>query len=107
MNQERLNMITDMLEKNPNDPFLQYAVALEFKKSGKKREAIDLLKKLIADQPEYLASYYQLGKLLEDTGDSEGAMLCYRTGKIIAEKANDQKTLGELTEALFFLTDEE
>lgn len=89
-----------MLEKNPNDSFLNYAAALEFKKNGKIDSAIDLLEKLIAHDKNYLAAYYQLGKMYEAISEIEKAKNIFFKGKEIARKQNDLKTLSEIEEAL-------
>lgn len=103
MSQDRLALILEMLENNPADPFLRYAAALEYAKMGLNTEAISYLKSLLKDNPEYLPSYYQLGKLLEERGESELAIAIYRKGKEVAKVQNDGKTLGELSEALMLL----
>lgn len=98
-------MIEEMLETNPDDSFLRYAAALEYRKAGESQRALETLKNLIAHDPDYLGSYYQLGKLLEDSGDADEAMKVYRSGLTIAQKTQDVKTLGELHEAIMLLED--
>lgn len=100
MSQNRLDMILEMLQTNDDDSFLRYAAALEYMKLGETDTAIDYLKKLVKDFPEYLASYYQLGKLLEEKGKTNKAIEIYKKGTVVARKQNDTKTLGELGEAL-------
>ena len=101
--QDRLKMIEVMLETNPTDSFLHYAAALEHQKNGDIPSAIKILQKIIKNDPEYLASYYQLGKMLEDKNKHEEAVEVYKAGKSVAKKQNDMKTLGELAEALMLL----
>jgi len=101
--QERLKMIENMLETNPRDSFLHYAAALEHHRNGDLAMAIKILQKIVKNDPDYLASYYQLGKMLETKGKSEDAVSIYKAGKFIARKQNDTKTLGELSEALMLL----
>lgn len=103
MAQDRLKMIESMLETNPKDSFLQYAAALEYQKNGDINGAIKSIQKLIKNDPEYLASYYQLGKLLEEKGKTAEAISIYKSGKSVAKKQSDMKTLGELSEALMLL----
>lgn len=103
MIQDRLKMIETMLETNPRDSFLHYAAALEHQKNGELNQAVKILKTIIKNDPDYLASYYQLGKLLEDRNKVEEAIEVYKAGKDIARKQNDSKTLGELSEALMLL----
>lgn len=92
-----------MLEKNPNDPFLNYAAALEYRKENERAKALRLLKKLTEKHPDYLPTYYQLGKMLEEKGKADEAIAVYRTGHELARKNNDAKTMGELSEALLIL----
>lgn len=103
MSQDRLPLILEMLENNPGDTFLRYAAALEYIKLEETDTAIDLLSKLVKDNPDYLPSYYQLGKLLEEKGKSDKAITIYKKGAEVAGQQNDTKTLGELTEALMLL----
>ena len=103
MSQNRLEMILEMLQNNPEDEFLQYAAALEYIQLEETNTAIEYLKNLIKTSPDYLASYYQIGKLLEAKGKTNQAISYYKKGKKIAEKQRDMKTLGELEEALMIL----
>jgi tetratricopeptide (TPR) repeat protein len=103
MMQDRLKMIETMLETNPKDSFLHYAAALEHQKNGEITTAIKIIQKIIKNDPEYLASYYQLGKMLEERNKMEDAVEVYKSGKSVARKQNDMKTLGELSEALMLL----
>lgn len=104
---DRLRMIEEMLSSNPNDPFLKYAAALEHRKKGHSEMVIEIFEDLIQNHPDYLGTYYQLGKMYEDQGDVEKALDIYRKGRAIAQAQNDSKTLGELSEALMLLEDDE
>jgi len=107
MPEERLDLVKKMLKQSPNDTFLNYAAALEFQKIGDKAKAIELFEKVIALDKNYLGAYYQLGKMHENEGTLPKAIATYKTGKEIAKKLNDQKAIGELTEALMLLDEEE
>lgn len=107
MQNERIALIKQMLDKNPNDSFLRYAAALEFKKNGNLEKSKEYLEELIKRDPAYLASYYQLGKIYEEEGDSQKAISFYRQGRLVAAKVDDKKTLGELDEALMILDADE
>lgn len=103
MTQDRLKMIELMLETNPRDSFLHYAAALEHHKKGDANQAIKILRTIIKNDPNYLASYYQLGKMLEEKNKIAEAIEIYKIGKDVAKKQSEMKTLGELTEALMLL----
>jgi len=103
----RMELIAEMLEKNPNDTFLNYAAALEYKKEGKTAKAISFFRKIIDNDPDYLPTYYQLGKLLEEKNKTTEAVVFYKRGRELAKVKNDIKTLGELSEALLILDEDD
>lgn len=101
----RLQYIQEMLEKEPNDSFLQYALSLEYAKLNYIEKAIELLEQLIIKDAGYLGAYYQLGKYYEQVGKPKQAENIYQKGILIAKSQNNRKTLGELNEALMLLED--
>ena len=103
---DRLAQLETLLLEDPKDPFLHYAIALEYASRGNKNEAIARIEKLITDKPDYLGAYYQLGQLYEQTQQNEKAITTYRTGTTLAQKSGNKKTLGELNEALWMLEEE-
>jgi tetratricopeptide (TPR) repeat protein len=107
MTSNRLELIAEMLEKNPDDTFLNYAAALEYKKENDPHKAIAIFKKIVDQDPEYLATYYQLGKLLEETDKVDDAIEVYRKGHKLAVEKNDIKATGELYEALLILGEDD
>lgn len=104
---KRLDLIEEMRQKNPKDSFLNYAAALEYHKIGSVDKAVELLEYIIKNDPDYLGAYYKLGKLYEDNNKIKKAIAVYKSGKVIAKKQNDLKTIGELTEALMILDADE
>jgi len=107
MNHNRMELISEMLEKNPDDTFLNYAAALEYKKENKINKAMSFFRRIIDNDPDYLPTYYQLGKLLEEKNKTEEAVVIYKQGRELAKKKNDIKTLGELSEALLILDEDD
>lgn len=103
---DRLAQLELLLKEDPNDPFLHYGIALEYAARGDKNEAITRIEKLLAENPDYLGAYYQLGQLYEQTEQNDKAITTYRTGAALAQKTGNKKTLGELNEALWMLEDE-
>jgi Tfp pilus assembly protein PilF len=103
MNKSRQQLLEGMLENEPDDAFLNYAIALEFVKNNQVEKAIHILEKVISVHPDYLASYYQLGKLYEQNNLSGQAKKIYECGVEVAKKQNNIKTLNELNEAIFLL----
>ncbi|MBD78589.1 MAG: tetratricopeptide repeat protein [Crocinitomicaceae bacterium] len=103
---DRIKLIKEMLSSNSTDPFLNYAAALEYNKIGDKEKSINLLLGIVNNNPEYLGAYYQLGKLYEEQNQSDKAIVIFKKGRKVALEQNNQKTLGELTEALMLVDDE-
>ena len=92
----RLEQLRKLLEKSPSDAFLLYATALELKKAGDSRGALDHLAKTLAVDADYMYAYYQQGQILKSIGDPAAAIIAYDIGVSRAQKKGDQKALGEL-----------
>ncbi|MDP2387622.1 MAG: tetratricopeptide repeat protein [Bacteroidota bacterium] len=101
----RLKQIREMLEMEPNDDFLNYALALELEASGNLKEAISQLQSLLNRNPEYLGAYYKLGKLFEESKEESKAIEIYKNGLVLAQKQNNKKAAGELSEVIWMLED--
>lgn len=95
-----------MLKSDPSDSFLSYALALEHEKDGDIKTAIKIIEQLIISDPEYLGAYYKLGQLFEINNKPEKAIAIYTKGIGLASEKNDNKTKGELEEALWLIEEE-
>lgn len=102
----RIDEIKKMLKTDKQDSFLTYALALEHEKIGNTKEAISIIEDLIKIDPNYLGAYYKLGALYESKNKMEKAMRIYRVGIKLATEKNDNKTKGELEEALWLIEEE-
>ena len=54
---------------------------------------------ILEREPDYLGSYYHLGKLLERKGEAEKAIDVYKRGMEVANAAKDLKSFSELQAA--------
>jgi tetratricopeptide (TPR) repeat protein len=97
---DRLATLLTMALEKPNDPFLVFALALEYKSIGNISESRIFFERLVCEFPDYIATYYQYGKLEEEAGNQERAAELYRKGIIKAKGANDIKTARELQTAI-------
>ena len=97
---ERLEKLQKMLEREPNDTFLIYGLALEHKKLGDDARAIELLDRVIQLDPGYCYAYFQKGAAFESTGDTDSAKSAYRAGIDAAKKKGDAHAQGEIEAAL-------
>ena len=86
----------DFLKANPQDSFVQHAMALEYIKLGDDEQAKGLFEAIVNREPGYIGSYYHLGKLLERNNKTEEAVKVYEKGMEEAKKAGDNHAFGEL-----------
>lgn len=101
MNPTRLQKLQEMEAAQPQDAFLKFAIAQEYMSGEQYAEALKYYTILITDFPDYVPTYYQLGKLYETTNEIEKAVSTYKTGVEKAQAVNDLKTVNELRVALW------
>lgn len=101
----RKELIFDMLLKEPNDVFLNYALAMEHLATNEYKEAEAQLKKVLSINVNYLPCFYQLGQVNEKLGNIDAALDFYKQGADLAKLQNNNKALGELNEAIWMLED--
>lgn len=99
----KIEQLLDFLKEEPDDPFLNYALALEYIKAGAKDEALHQLEELVSQSPDYLATYYQLGKVLEGRQRMAEAEEVYKKGMEIAKAQRNKHTFNELEGAFKML----
>jgi len=97
---ERILKLQSFLELTPDDSFLKHALALEYVKEGNDAAARLLFEELLSTDPQYIGSYYHLGKLLERLDDPAAAVDCYRKGLQLSKAAGDEHAYNELNAAL-------
>ncbi len=100
MTNNRLEQLKTFLQEEPNDPFLHYSIALEYLKLDEDQKALKIFENLMNKQPEYLPTYYHLGKLYEKLLNTEEAIKTYEKGILLARKQQNKRTFRELNEAL-------
>lgn len=96
----RIEILTGFLKDDPNDSFSRYALALEYLKAGRSDEARKEFETVLANDPSYVATYYQLGQFYRTIGLKQDAEKTYRAGILVASKAGDGHTQSELEGAL-------
>ena len=99
----RLQQLLKMLEREPNDAFLLYGVAMEHKKADRAVEAVEYLSRTIAADALYCYAFYQMGQVHEQQGDLEAAKQAYEAGITAAIKKGDAHAKSELETALSML----
>ncbi len=84
------------MQTAPKDNFLRHALALEYIKVDNEVKARELFEAILTEFPDYIGSYYHLGKLLERVGKPELAIEWYAKGMAAAKQSGDQHAYNEL-----------
>lgn len=96
----RLDQLKNFLEQEPNDAFLKYAIATEYLSLGFKDKTLELFEALLVEHPDYLGTYYHLGKLYEQFAKTSEAEKTYSKGIELAKTLKNKHAQNELQQAL-------
>lgn len=96
---DRLDQLLTFYEEDPNDNFVRFALAQEYLKRDATERALDLFEELVDTDPDYVGTYYHLGKLYERLNRTDEAIETYDHGITVARKQQDTKNLSELQDA--------
>jgi Tfp pilus assembly protein PilF len=102
---DRIMKLKEFLLADPYDAFLNHALAMEYMAIGDDAAARSLLEEILKRDPAAIGSYYQLGKLLERTGESALALQWYEKGMAAARTAGEKRAYNELQAAYEDLAD--
>jgi len=102
---DRIEKIKEFLKAAPNDCFLNHALALEYVKAGDEESAQKHFEINLNNDPDYVATYYHLAKLLERIGKQKEAIDIYEKGMEQAKAAKDMHSYSELQSAYEELVD--
>jgi tetratricopeptide (TPR) repeat protein len=94
----RLQKLHELMESEPADPFIIYAIALEYQKIEPKK-AIYYYEILMERHENYLPTYYQAAALYTELGLNEKARSTYEKGIQIAALQHNLHTQQELQNA--------
>lgn len=91
--------LEEMLAAEPDDAFLNYALALELAKEDR-GAALARLADMNARFPEHVPAYFRRGQILAETGDLAGAREVLTAGIRAASKTGDDHAAAEMQELL-------
>ncbi len=89
-----------LLEADPDDVFLIYAVAMACASEGDPVEAISRLERLTGSHPDYVPAWFQRGQLLAGLGQIDTARHVLTRGTEVASQVGDDHARQEMTEFL-------
>ncbi len=95
----RMKQLLAFEEKDPKDPFIQFAIAKEYEKSDQKYDALAKYLSLYEEHPDYIGLYYHLAKLYEELNEKEKAINVYQQGLDLAKRIKDFHAASELNNA--------
>lgn len=95
-----------MLAEEPHDVFLRYSLAMEHRSDGETQASLDLLDKLIAEQPPHVASFFMAAQQVAEQDQVERARAYLRDGIEAARDQGDGHAASEMSEFLMMLGDE-
>ena len=100
MENNRHEILTQMIEKNPSDSFARYGLAMEYVRQEEYGKAINHFRKLWEMHPDYAAAYFQAAQVLAKTGEREEARRVLTKGIEVASRSGDLHTKSEMEAAL-------
>ena len=100
----RLDMLTQFLEQNPNDAFARYGLAMEYSNAGKIDEALQQFKTLLEKNPDYVPGYFMAAQTLEKAGRTDDAKRMLVDGISSARRTGNAHAQSEMTAMLESLT---
>ncbi|MDP7278081.1 MAG: tetratricopeptide repeat protein [Planctomycetaceae bacterium] len=89
-----------LLEADPDDVFLIYAVAMACASEGDPVEAVSRLERLTDVHPDYVTAWFQRGQLLAGLGRSDEARSVLVAGIAAASRDGDDHARQEINEFL-------
>ncbi|HEY4323496.1 MAG TPA: tetratricopeptide repeat protein [Mucilaginibacter sp.] len=92
----RLEKLLEFFQNEPEDPFLKYALATEYLRLNETDKALEYYENLVNKHPEYVGTYYHLGKLYEALERKQEALNTYETGMKITKQQRDNHAFSEL-----------
>src|SRR5215470_45592 len=93
----RLEMLSQFLEQNPNDAFARYGLALEYSRLGQIETALQQFNKLLELHPDYTNGYFMAAQTLERAGRTPEARKMLENGIGAARRTGNRHALSEMS----------
>ena len=92
----RLEMLTQILEQNPNDAFARYGLAMEYANTGQTETALQQFGKLLELHPDYTNGYFMAAQTLAKADRAEEAKTMLNKGIESAQRTGNRHALSEM-----------
>lgn len=97
---DRLSTLLQYHEEDAADSFIRFALASEYVKTGDDPQARQWFEALLEHDPDYVGTYFHLGKLYERMDETALALDTYRDGIAASARMADFHARSELQSAL-------
>jgi len=95
MQNNRLEKLQEMLDETPQDIFLNYALAMEYKGLSQHENVLKQLNTVFLLDENHVPNLYQLGIFWIEKSENEKALLYLEKGLQIAKQKKELKTANE------------
>lgn len=102
----RLEQIREMLAEEPDDVFLNYALALELDKAGDHDASLELFQNLANARTPYVPAFFMAAQMLNRLGRNDEAKKWLTDGIQIAKEQGNSHAAGEMSEFLEMICDD-
>lgn len=96
----RLEMLKQFLEQNPNDAFARYGLAMEYSKAGQTDTALQEFARLLELHPDYSNGYFMAAQTLAKVEKNDEAKDMLRKGIEAAQRTGNKHALSEMSAML-------
>ena len=97
---KRLAMLESLTASGKADAFAWYGLGMEYRREGRRDDAVRIFEQLRGQQPDYLPMYLMAGQTLIDAARVADAREWLQAGIELARSQGNQHSLGELEIAL-------
>lgn len=91
-----IDSIQALLEKEPDDVFLNFGYAMALISAGRSEEALERFERTLTLDPHYVPAYFQRGRLLANLGREDDARAALERGIEVARACGDEHAAGEM-----------
>jgi predicted Zn-dependent protease len=93
----RREQLEEMLQSDPDDVFLNYALAKAFVSEGDLTGAFQRFDRVIELDPDYVAAYFQKGQALVEAQQPDAARDVLARGIEVAQRTGDTHAMAEMS----------
>ncbi len=101
----RIEQLQEMLEQEPDDAFLRYALAMEYDSMGDSEQSLLIYRELMEQQPAHVDSFFRVAQIQVRLGETNEARTTLREGIELAREQQLHHTAAEMSELLQAIQD--